>query len=110
MEKLIFFLDYANIDRAANDKLYRMDYKHLLDYISEGRSLIDAHVYVPIDPRNEHKHDREIEDLWLAGYIVHNKIGSITGSSYRCNFDIELTMDILQIACCKARYNSISNW
>lgn len=98
MEKMVFFLDFANIDRASADKMFDLNYEHLLNYIAEGRFLIDAHCYVPIDPRNEHKLDRVIEHLWRSRYIVKTKIGSIAGDTYKCNFDIEMTMDILKVA------------
>jgi uncharacterized LabA/DUF88 family protein len=98
MEKVIFFLDFANINRVASDKGIDIDYEDLLNYISEGRFLIDAHCYVPIDPRNEHRLDRKLEQLWRSRYIVTTKVGSVAGDTYKCNFDVEITMDILRIA------------
>lgn len=96
-EKVVFFLDYANINRAAREKRCRMDYEDLLQYAGENRFLIDAHCYVPIDPRNEHRLDGEIENLWRSGYIVTTKKGSIAGGTYKCNFDVEITMDMLKV-------------
>jgi uncharacterized LabA/DUF88 family protein len=96
-EKVVFFLDYANINRAAREKRYRLDYHDLLQYVGEERFLIDAHCYVPINPRNEHRLDREIEELWRSGYIVTTKVGSIAGGTYKCNFDVEITMDMLKV-------------
>src|SRR5579864_7504597 len=95
-EKVVFFVDYANINRAAKEKRYRLDYHDLLDYVSEGRFLVDAHCYVPINPRNEHRLDGVIEELWLSGYIVTTKLGTIAGETYKCNFDVEITMDMLK--------------
>src|SRR6266567_2345811 len=96
-EKVVFFLDYANINRAAREKRYRLDYCDLLQYVGEERFLIDAHCYVPINPRNEHRLDREIEELWRSGYIVTTKVGTIAGGTYKCNFDVEITMDMLKV-------------
>src|SRR6266566_6055215 len=95
-EKVVFFLDYANINRATKEKRYRLDYCDLLQYMGEERFLIDAHCYVPINPRNEHRLDREIEELWRSGYIVTTKMGTIAGGTYKCNFDVEITMDMLK--------------
>src|SRR5438128_11498236 len=95
-EKVVFFLDYANINRAGREKRYRLDYHHLLQYIAEGRFLIDAHCYVPINPRNEHRLDGEIEELWRSGYIVTTKLGTIAGGTYKCNFHVEITIDVLK--------------
>lgn len=96
-EKVIFFLDYANIHRAAREKGIRLNYQHLLLYVGENRFLVDSHCYVPIDPRNPHRLDRDIEELWSAGYIVTTKKGSVAGGTYKCNFDVEITMDILKV-------------
>src|SRR6266705_544484 len=97
-EKVVFLLDYANINRAAKEKRYRLDYCDLLQYMGEERFLIDAHCYVPINPRNEHRLDGEIEELWRSGYIVSTKVGTIVDGTYKCNFDVEITMDILKVA------------
>src|SRR5437763_3476873 len=75
---------------------YHMDYQDLLQYVGEERFFIDAHCYVPINPRNEHRLDKEIEDLWRSGYIVTTKMGTIAGGTYKCNFDVEITMDMLK--------------
>lgn len=96
-EKVVFFLDYANINRAARENGCPLDYQHLLHYIGEDRFLVDAHCYVPINPRSEHRADRAIEDLWRAGYIVTSKQGTIAGGTYKCNFDVEIAMDILKV-------------
>jgi uncharacterized LabA/DUF88 family protein len=96
-EKVVVFLDYANINRAAREKRYRLDYDHLLHYAGEGRFLLDAHCYVPINPRNEHRLDGVIEELWSAGYLVTTKLGRIVGGTYKCNFDVEITLDVLKV-------------
>lgn len=98
MEKVAFFMDYANINRSAFSKGIPLDYRNLLDYMAEGRFLIDAYCYVPIDPRNEHAMDKEIGKLWQDGYMVTTKRGTIAGDTYKCNFDVEMTIDILEIA------------
>src|SRR5437764_4896386 len=95
-EKVVFFLDYANINRASREKRYRFIYHVLLHYFDERRFLLDAHCYVPINPRNEHRLDGEIEELWRSGYIVTTKLGTIAGGTYKCNFDVEITMDVLK--------------
>src|SRR5574340_381179 len=97
MEKVVFFLDYANVNRGAREKRFRMDYQDLLEYVGEDRFLADARCYVPINPRNEHNADGVIDDMWRAGYIVTTKVGTIAGPTYKCNFDVEITMDILKV-------------
>src|SRR6266581_9710620 len=96
-EKVVVFLDYANTSRSAREKRYHLDYHDLLQYIGENRFLIDAHCYVPINPRNEHRLDGEIEELWRSGYLVTTKVGTIAGGTYKCNFDVEIAMDVLKV-------------
>src|SRR5207253_2202672 len=96
-EKVVVFLDYANINRAAREKRYRLDYHDLLQYVGEERFLLDAYCYVPINPRNEHRSDGVIEELWRSGYVVTTKIGTVAGGTYKCNFDVEITMDVLKV-------------
>ena len=86
MEKVVFFLDYANVNRGAREKRLRMDYQDLLEYVGENRFLIDAHCYVPINPRNEHRSDGVIDDLWRSGYIVTTKVGTIAGRNVQMQF------------------------
>ena len=98
MERVIVFLDFANIDSAARACGRMDDYHSLLTYLSEGRFLQEAFAYVPIDPRNEHGMDYRIERLWASGFMVLSKIGTVAGCSYKCNFDVEMTVDIMRLA------------
>lgn len=98
MEKLVVFNDYANTNRAFEDLNIQPDYRDLLGYLSEGRFLVDAHAFVPIDPRNPHGRDRAIDELWRSGYLVHTKIGAIAGDTYKCDFDVEITLAVMQTA------------
>ena len=98
--KVAVFLDYANVNAAAYDLNYDLDYGALLDYLAdenEQRSLTVAYAYVPIDPRQEHAMDAKIEELWNQGYVVKSKVGSIAGETYKCDFDVEITMDISRV-------------
>jgi uncharacterized LabA/DUF88 family protein len=98
MERIVIHDDYANTKRAFDERGVRRDNKDLLGYLSEGRFLVEAHTYVPIDPRNPHARDREIEELWRAGWLVHPKIGSPAGDTYKCDFDVEITLDLMRTA------------
>ena len=99
MQKVAVFLDYANVEAASRAAGYSVDYGELLEYLAdedEGRLLQAAYAYVPIDPRLEHARDSEIESLWRDGYVVRSKVGSVAGTSYKCDFDIEMTLDIVR--------------
>ncbi len=98
MEKLVVFNDYANLSAAFRQQGGEPDYQDLLRYLSEGRFLVEAHAFVPIDPRNPHARDQAIEDLWHQGYLVHSKLGALAGDTYRCDFDVELTLELMRTA------------
>ncbi len=98
MEKLVVFNDFANVNAAYQKQDTKPDYRDLLCYLSEGRFLVEAHVFVPIDPRNPHARDRVIEELWSQGYLVHSKIGALAGDGYRCDFDVEITLEVMRTA------------
>jgi uncharacterized LabA/DUF88 family protein len=96
-EKVVFFLDYASIARAAREKRYLLDYHDLLHYIGEDRFLVDAYCYVPVNRRNGRQLDREIEDLWRSGYIVTTKQETMIGRTSLCNFTVEITLDVCKV-------------
>ena len=102
MQKVVVFLDVANVSKAARDLNIRINHEHLLkDYLSinsEGRFLQAAYAYVPVDPRKEHASDSIIDKLWSYGYVVKSKVGSISGKQYKCNFDVEISMDAMRAA------------
>jgi len=98
MERIVIFNDFANINAALQNCDLVPDYQELLDYLSEGRFLVEAQAYVPIDPRNPHARDREIDALWEAGWLVNTKIGAMAGDSYKCDFDVEITLELMRTA------------
>ena len=101
MMKVAVFLDYANINASARQFNCNVDYGALLNYLAdeaEDRTLQAAYAYVPIDPRQEHAKDAFIAELWQDGYIVKTKVGTIAGETYKCDFDVEMTLDISRVA------------
>jgi len=98
MERIVIFSDHANIAAAFEHQGYSLDHADLLDYLTEGRFLVEAHTFVPIDPRDPTGRDVLIEQLWKIGYLVHSKTGSIAGDGYRCNFDVEMTLEMMRTA------------
>ncbi len=98
MEKTLFFLDFENINISARSFGVEINYAELLNYIGEGRFLIDSYAYLPINPRNEIGSRRIEEHLWDDGYHVVTKLGTIAGEGMKCNVDIEMAIDILRAA------------
>lgn len=97
MERMLIFMDYANINIPANN-CGGMNYGHLLQYLAEGRFLIDGYCYVPIDPRRQMERARAIDDLWEQGWNVQPKLGKVAGETYKCNVDVEIAIDMLRAA------------
>ncbi|MEL6511747.1 MAG: NYN domain-containing protein [Pseudomonadota bacterium] len=93
--RVAVFVDHANINRSARDQSIEIDYQAFLEYLVAGRHLIEAITHVPVDPRNPSAMDQGIEELWLAGYLVKPKLGKIAGETYKCNVDVEMTIDML---------------
>ena len=98
MLTLCVFLDYANINRSSKDRGIELDYGHLLNFLAEGRLLTEAFAYVPIDPRSPAAMDETIELLWMRSFMVRSKIGKPNQDTYKCNFDVELAMDVVRVA------------
>jgi len=98
MERIVAFNDFANINSALVKSDLVPDYRDLLEYLSDGRFLVEAQAYVPIDPRNPHARDREIDALWNSGWLVNTKLGAFAGDSYKCDFDVEITLDLMRTA------------
>lgn len=97
-QRVAVFVDYANIDRSASKHRVRLAYADLLEYLVAGRRLVEAIAYVPIDPSLPHGRDAECEELWLARFFVKTKVGKRRENTYKCNVDVEMTIDILNAA------------
>jgi uncharacterized LabA/DUF88 family protein len=98
MEKIVVFNDFANTESAFAARGATPDYADLLDYLSEDRFLVEAHAYVPIDPRNPDGRKRTIESLWQQRWMVHSKVGAFAGETYKCDFDVSVTIDLMRTA------------
>lgn len=97
-QRVAVFVDYANIDRSASDHGISLDYADLLEYLVADRRLVEAIAYVPIDPNLPHGRDAECEELWQAHFFVKTKLGKRTENAYKCNVDVEMTIDMLNAA------------
>jgi uncharacterized LabA/DUF88 family protein len=98
LQRVAIFVDYANIDRSASDAGVELAYADLLEYLVADRRLVEAIAYVPIDPNVPHGRDGECEDLWRARFFVKTKLGKRTENSFKCNVDVEMTIDMMNAA------------
>jgi uncharacterized LabA/DUF88 family protein len=99
MEKVFIFNDFANSDSALKRAgMHDNYYADLLEYLAEGRQLVEAHAFVPVDPYHPSAMDRSIHELWNSGYLVHDKLGAPAGESYKCDFDVEIALEMRDVA------------
>lgn len=98
METVIVIVDYANVNRSAADQGFQINYEQLLQYLVADRLLVDAFCFVPVDPNNKTARDHDIETLWTQGFLVTTKVGRADGDSYKCDFDVEITMEMIRVA------------
>ena len=98
MEKVVIFLDYANTNAALMKLGVAPDYGHIGTYLGEGRFVGEQHAFVPLDPRNPHGRDGQINALWEDGWLAHTKLGAFAGDSYKCDLDIEITLEMMRTA------------
>ena len=98
MEKIVVINDFANTNAACSNAKLKIEPSKLLDYVVADRFLIEAHSFVPIDPRNPQGMDAKIEEQWNAGFLVHSKVGAFAGNSYKCDYDVEITLALMRIA------------
>ena len=96
-ERVLVFLDFANID-AGGRSYADVHYGDLLSYLAEGRFLVEAYAYVPIDPRQVEARRGLVHHLQENGWMVFEKLGKIAGNTYKSNVDVEMCIDIMRSA------------
>ena len=97
MERVLVFLDFANVD-AGSRPFARVNYARLLEYLAQGRFLVEAYAYVPVDPRCPDGRRGLIRHLQSSGWMVYPKVGKIAGAGYKSNTDVEMTIDMIRSA------------
>lgn len=97
MERILVFLDFANVNAGAAQPS-GLNYGDLLNYLAEGRFVVEAYAYVPIDPRRPEARRGLVRQLQAAGWMVVQKLGKICGDSYKSNVDVEMCIDIMRSA------------
>lgn len=96
MERVALFLDHANLQGAFNALNTQIDYVGLKNYLSDGRFLVEAFVYIPVHPERQEKACSFIEFLQHKGFFVRPKLGKKAGDRWKCNVNMEMTIDILR--------------
>ena len=101
MRRTVVFVDHANLSACVRNRGLEVDYYDLKDYLAqeqEGRMPLEAFCYVGIDPRNEHRLDREVLRMQEDGWMVKSKLGAPRpDGGFKCNVDVEMAIDIIVI-------------
>lgn len=102
MRRTVVFVDHANLSACVRNRGLEVDYYDLKDYLAqeqEGRMPLEAFCYVGIDPRNEHRLDREVLRMQEDGWMVKSKLGAPRpDGGFKCNVDVEMAIDIIAFA------------
>ena len=103
-ERLAMFIDGANLYHAARNLDFDIDYKSLLRWATERGRLIRAYYYTAIDEDQEYSPLKPLVD-WLDynGYTMGTKppkefTDSTGRRKTRSNMDVELAVDVMELA------------
>jgi uncharacterized LabA/DUF88 family protein len=99
--RLGVFVDVPNILYAAERSGVVLDWGKVLDFLSNGRTLVRATAYAPIsdDPTARRENERFVVPFMDRGYRIATKpLKRFTGGSVKANFDVELAVDIVTMA------------
>jgi uncharacterized LabA/DUF88 family protein len=94
------FVDAANIELACDRLRARINWKKLLDYLTDGRQLVRAIAYSPVhdDPGVSLETQRFAEPFMDRGFrVVTKPLKRFADGSIKANVDIEMTLDIMEM-------------
>ena len=94
------FVDAANIELALDRLKHRVNWKKMLDYLSEGRQLVRAVAYSPVheDPGVSIETQRFAEPFIDQGFrVVRKPFKRFSDGTIKANVDIEMALDIMEM-------------
>ena len=94
------FVDAANIELACDRLRARIDWRKLLDFLTEGRQLVRAIAYSPVhdDPGVSLETQRFAEPFMNKGFrVVTKPLKRFADGSIKANVDIEMALDIMEM-------------
>ncbi|MBD2078867.1 NYN domain-containing protein [Leptolyngbya sp. FACHB-17] len=97
-ERIVVFIDGANLFYAAMQLGVEIDYTRLLHCLTKGRSLIRAYFYTGVDRANE-KQQRFL--LWMRhnGYrVIAKDLIQYPDGSKKADLNIEMAVDMLTLS------------
>ncbi|HAX79646.1 MAG TPA: NYN domain-containing protein [Cyanobacteria bacterium UBA11372] len=97
-DRVVIFIDGANLFYAAAHLNIDIDYAKLLYYLTKGRRLVRAYFYTGVD-RNNDKQQGFL--MWMRhnGYRVITKdVIQLPDGSKKANLDVEIAVDMMKLA------------
>jgi len=94
------FVDAANIELACDRLRARIDWRKLLDFLTDGRLLVRAIAYSPVhdDPGVSLETQRFAEPFIDKGFrVVTKPLKRFADGSIKANVDIEMALDIMEM-------------
>ena len=94
------FVDAANVELAIDRLRTRVDWRKVLNLISEGRSIVRAIAYSPVhdDPGVSIETQRFAEPFLGKGYkVVTKPLKRFADGTIKANVDIEMACDIIEM-------------
>lgn len=94
------FVDAANIELACDRLRARVNWRKLLDYLTEGRQLVRAIAYSPVhdDPNVSLETQRFAEPFVDRGFrVVTKPLKRFADGTIKANVDIEMALDIVEM-------------
>jgi uncharacterized LabA/DUF88 family protein len=97
-DRVVIFIDGANLFYAAVNLQIEIDYTKLLDQLVEGRRLLRPYFYTGIDRHNDKQQGFL---LWLRrnGYrVIAKELISLPDGSKKANLTVEIVVDMLNLS------------
>jgi uncharacterized LabA/DUF88 family protein len=96
-ERVMVFIDGANLFYAANQLSLEIDYTKLLRQLTRGRSLVRAYFYTGVDSTNK-KQQNFLVWMRYHGYrVISKELIQHPDGSRKANLEIEMAIDMLNL-------------
>lgn len=95
------FVDAANVELASDRLRARFDWKKILEMLTRDRQLVRAIAYSPVhdDPGVSIETQRFVEPFLGKGYkVVTKPLKRFADGSIKANVDIEMALDVIEMA------------
>jgi uncharacterized LabA/DUF88 family protein len=94
---LAIFIDYHNLEGSLREEGLQADILRLREYLVETRRLLEAFLFVGLNPNNFHEDARIHRYLRANGFLVRTKLAKVRPEgSLKCNLDIEMALGVVE--------------